>query len=191
LLASDSCPVLHEAADQAGLTCEAFPPITPGGRPGWLFQCRDDRQVFAPLVPLSLGTWRRFVGWLDSLDLAGPLTGEPYRHLSAIKPNLSLIYRLLQQLCRQQDAAAVLRGAWDVGLPWELIDAGDATPRAPELPQTPAGWLPRSSLVVGTPPLWPCPGSVPERGQHTAEILVAELGYSPDLLKDLAADSVI
>ena len=44
---------------------------------------------------------------------------------------------------------------------------------------------------VGIPTLWPSKGPVPERGQHTREILVDELGYSLAEIADLAAASVI
>lgn len=188
LVAGDASPAPH---DEAGLACEAFDAVGPAGRPGWLFPCRDGQQVFAPLVPISVGTWRRFVDWLNAHALDVPLAGEQYRHLNAIKPNLGLIYRLLQQLSRQHDAADVLAGAWSVGLPWELYMAGETAREVPDQPMTPVGWLPRSSLVVGHPPLWPASGPIPVRGQHTAQILVDELGYSPEFLKDLAADSVI
>ena len=59
------------------------------------------------------------------------------------------------------------------------------------LPARRAGLNHRPTPPVGIPALWPSLGRVPERGEHTREILVGELGYSLAEIADLAAASVI
>lgn len=190
MVLNDTCPVIHHAAMDGGAPGIAGTPASlTDEAPGWLFRCRDGKRIFAPLAEPDPEVWARFIAWLEGYDLAGPLRTHRERHLPWIQSNLGLIYRVIQRFCRELPSIEVLRGARAVGLDWQPADT--PTGNGITLPWTPAGWLPRSSLVLGTPPLWPAQGQLPARGEHTSSILVKELGCHPDSLADLAADSVI
>jgi benzylsuccinate CoA-transferase BbsE subunit len=167
----------------------------------WQFKAQDG-YVVANFLNVGPGLWSKLVAWLDAAGMAEDLTGDEWYLPEHLQANLPHVMEVFGRFVATRDANEVFHGGQAIGLVTSTLNAPEDLPGNEHLLAR-GFWVPvehpelgRTILYPGAPydlneSPWRLSRSAPTLGEHTAEILGAELGYDAARLTVLAEEGII